>query len=105
MASPRTSRANLGIMTKAVARMAFTRLGPKAAARAKARMSDGKDRMTSMKRMMTLSVLPPKYPDVAPMSAPVIPATEMTRRPMDSEMRAPNMTREKMSRPSSSVPK
>ncbi len=51
-----------------------------------------------MMRWMTLSILPPKYADAAPMMAPSVQPVKADDRPMIRAVRAPQIRRENMSR-------
>ncbi len=55
--------------------------------------------------MMTVSVRPPARPEKAPTADPVIMEIATIDRPTPTEARAPKITRERRSRPTSSVPK
>src|SRR6185437_4927817 len=89
----------------AMAIMALTSPGPRIATSVRASSREGKDRMTSITRMMTTSTTPRKKPATRPRITPATSAATTTKKPMASEKRAPKMTRESMSRPTSSVPK
>ncbi len=89
-------------MTTAIT--AFRSCGPSAAAIASARMMPGKAKTRSARRMITLSTQPPKKPAIPPSTAPMIMAAMTRMTASGSVIRAPNRTREKTSRPSSSVP-
>src|SRR5581483_10871507 len=56
---------------------------------AMAKSSSGKARKTSMTRLMTASIQPPKYPAVTPSSTPIAMATRVETPAMPSETRAP----------------
>ena len=58
----------------------------------------------SMMRMIRVSTRPPNEAAVSPSATPMTVETTITDRPMNSEMRAPWMMRESMSRPTASVP-
>ena len=66
--------------------------------------SDGNDNITSQMRMMTASTLPPAKPDSRPRATPTTIDSSTEARPTNSEIRAPYMMAERMSRPWSSVP-
>ena len=51
--------------------------------------STGSADITSTKRMMTKSVLPPRQPASAPMGTPIIRASSWEKMAMLNEMRAP----------------
>ena len=71
---------------------------------ARASSSAGNERRTSIITMSTVSVLPRRYPAAIPTEVPIIPPKRIERKPTASEARAPQITREKMSRPRASVP-
>ena len=71
---------------------------------ASARMMPGKANTRSASRMITLSTQPPKNPAMPPRTAPMIMAATIRITASGSVIRAPYSTREKTSRPSSSVP-
>ncbi len=100
----RTRRVYQGHQVKAIANIALMKFGPRAAAMAIASSSGGNARKTSVTRMMTSSIQPPRNPATAPSGVPMITATRTTSRPIDSEVRVPNMIRASMSRPKLSVP-
>ncbi len=56
-------------------------------------------------RWMTMSTTPPKKPETPPMMMPRMNVRKTPTRPMESEMRAPYITRLKRSRLRGSVPK
>src|SRR5690606_40310921 len=62
MTRPRARRAYRGHQTAAMAMVELTRLGPRAAARAMARISTGKERTRSLTRMRASSSQPPTKP-------------------------------------------
>ncbi len=62
----RVKRANPGIITSEMARMAFSRSAPSAPATASARTSGGKLERPSMIRMRVTSVPPPRNPASSP---------------------------------------
>ena len=69
------------------------------------RTRNGKARMMSIRRMKTMSTIPPKKPATVPAIVPIrkgkmTPITAICR-----SIRVPQMTRERMSRPKLSVPK
>ena len=99
------SRANLGMLTNPIAIMTLKSDGPRAAEMANARRILGKARITSMARMMRLSIRPPKYPAISPSAVPTKKARLTEISPTDREIREPKITRVSTSRPSSSVPK
>ena len=87
-----------------MATTAFSMPGPRAAAKASAMTRRGKARKMSVTRISTVSIMPPKYPATVPMTRPTGSTMIDTRKMMVSVMRLPWTMREKMSRPSSSVP-
>ena len=66
--------------------------------------SPGKANMMSTPRISQASVLPPKNPAAMPKMAPISKAMKTETMPTCNETRAPKTMREKVSRPSSSVP-
>ena len=84
--------------------MALVRLGPRKAASAMATMRNGMASMASVMRMMSPSSQPPVHPDRSPSGMLTTSAIETGITPASSEARAPQMRRERMSRPTSSVP-
>lgn len=66
--------------------------------------SSGRVSMKSTIRWMRLSTQPPKYPEIAPMRAPVVWLINVTTNATVREIRAACISRERTSRPSSSVP-
>ena len=65
---------------------------------------DGKDSITSHSRMMKASSRPPTKPESSPSVTPTSADTTTEATPTNSEMRAPYISAERMSRPWSSVP-
>ncbi len=65
---------------------------------------DGRVRMMSITRMMTMPVAPPMKPATSPSIVPTRIDTATTATPIDSDSRAPWIRRERMSRPIASVP-
>src|SRR5437762_5727312 len=84
--------------------MTFFGSGPSAATIPSASRIAGNAKNTSITRPITMSAMPPRYPDTSPRTLPtsVAAATDNTATCM--ERRAPNSTRLKRSRPSASVP-
>jgi len=64
----------------------------------------GKDSITSQVRMISASHLPPQKPAHSPRLTPSSTDSATELKPTNSEMRAPNISADKMSRPWSSVP-
>ena len=64
-----------------------------------------KGSITSMTRMVTLSIQPPRYPDTAPRIVPTVNASDTVANPMISDRRAPKSIRLKKSRLLPSMPK
>ena len=69
-ASARAMRAYGDHVVSAMARIAFSSPGPRAATSASARIRRGKARKTSVIRISTLSTTPPTYPATVPTSRP-----------------------------------
>ena len=61
-------------------------------------------RNTSITRVMTVSVMPPKKPANAPNSRPMMTEMAVAVKPMRSDTRAPYTMRLNRSRPMASVP-
>ena len=80
------------------------RLGRNSAASTMARSSAGKAIIRSVKRISTVAMKPRKNPAVTPTSAPMATASPLATMPMTRDVRAPQMRRERRSRPSRSVP-
>ena len=70
----RERRAYLVHVTAVSAIIALTREPPMIPAMAIARMTPGKEIIISAIRMMTISTMPPKYPEMMPI---VVPTTKM----------------------------
>ena len=66
--------------------------------------SDGSVRITSISRMIAISVTPRKKPATRPSAMPATIASATTAMPISSDSRAPKMSLESMSRPIASVP-
>ena len=64
----------------------------------------GKDSITSHTRIRKASSRPPTNPDSSPRLTPTTTDSSTEARPTNSEMRAPYISAERMSRPWSSVP-
>ena len=64
----------------------------------------GKDSITSHTRMMKASTMPPRKPARSPSPTPTTTDSTTDANPTSSEIRAPNMRADRMSRPWSSVP-
>ncbi len=79
-------------------------LGPRTDTSAIASSRAGSVSITSVKRIRTKSTLPPKNPAQSPIATPMVMVTIIAAMPTSSEIRAPKMIRERMSRPSASVP-
>ena len=60
---------------------------------------DGKDSITSHTRMMKASILPPTKPDSRPRLTPTTTDSSTAAKPTNSEMRAPYISADRMSRP------
>ena len=100
----RTSRQYPGHQTSDTAIITFVSPGPSAAANAIARIRSGIVRNTSVTRMIRFSIQPPKNPAMAPSTVPIATARMITVTPATSDTLAPTTSREKMSRPTWSVP-
>src|SRR6185436_18201792 len=87
------------------ATMVFARLGPSTATTRMASTRLGTAMMRSITREATTSITPPKNAAARPIAIPSTNDTLITARPMKSEMRAPWMSRDSMSRPRPSVPR
>ncbi len=104
MTSPRSSRTKPGTKTMAMAMAASLMSAPSSAATVRARMSGGNENMASMTRMITLSTAPRKKPAIRPSGMAMTAARPTISKAARSEMRAPQISRLRMSRPRSSVP-
>jgi hypothetical protein len=82
----------------------LTILTPNVAMMARARSISGRQRNTSMARIINPSSLPPKNPAIEPNAPPAASDIAMDEMPIMSEIRAPWTIRARISRPSSSVP-
>src|SRR5262249_55503641 len=89
----------------AIAYIALMRPGPRIATTAIASSKLGSASMTSISRMITVSVSPRAYPATTPSTTPSVSdsATEMS--PISSDSRVPWMSLDSMSRPRGSVPR
>ena len=72
-----------------MAMMALVRPGPSSVTSAMASSSGGKDRNTSVIRMITLSTHPPKVPAMAPKGMPITRATPTAISAVEMDTRAP----------------
>ena len=94
-----------GMRVTAMATMTAGRPVPIAIEIAMARMRSGNACITSMSRWLTRSKRPPRYPHATPHSEPVVVPSSTDANATKSDVRAPWMTRESVSRPTWSVPK
>ena len=101
----RVRRANEGMLTTPTASMALNEPGPRIAMMTMASRIAGTARRKSSTRMIAASASPPAKPPRSPSGTPTIPPISTATAPVRSEMRAPWITRLRMSRPNSSVPK
>ena len=62
---------------------------PKIATTARATMITGNVNRVMIRKLMTRSTLPPKYPASTPMTVPMIPEVTTVKIPISKEMRAP----------------
>src|SRR5581483_461079 len=104
MVALRATRANAGTATMATATVTLRRLWPRNAVTAMTSTSAGKASITSTMPMSTVSVLPRWYPASRPMAPPTTRPTATATSPTVSDTRAPYTSRDRMSRPISSVP-
>src|SRR5437867_2490811 len=102
--SPRICRAKRGHSRSAMTRTTFLKLGSETATSTTAMRMVGNDSPMSVRRMRTVSVRPPRYPEISPSSVPNVPATPMATSETRSEIRLPQMIRLSTSRPKRSVP-
>src|SRR5207249_4193115 len=102
--SPRICRAKRGHSRSAMTRTTFLKLGSETATSTTAIRMVGNDSPMSVRRMRTVSVRPPRYPEISPSSVPNVPATPMATSETRSEIRLPQMIRLSTSRPKRSVP-
>ena len=79
--------------------------GPIAAFIDNARIKDGKERKTSVSHINMLSMIPEKYPDIAPTINPINNAMEITEKAVLIVVLVPSMILLKISLPAASVPK
>ena len=100
----RASRENPGMKMMPIAVMALRMLVPSTAISTIARRMAGNENSNSMKRMRTMSTGPPKYPAAMPITPPPINPTDTATAATFTEMRAAWITRDRTSRPNSSVP-
>ncbi len=103
-AAARVRRTYPGSPTIPIAIMVLARPGPNTATTATASSSEGKASSTSIKRMIGVSNHRLKNAAINPSTMPGISARPTDTRPINSDSRAPNISRERMSRPASSVP-
>ena len=86
-----------------------TRSGRQSCGRAAVIMSQmgmvGSDCSSSITRWMTMSIQPPKYPEIPPRKTPRIVLSATATRPTVIEVRVPNIMRDHWSRPRRSVPR
>ena len=88
----------------ATASMALTSPGPRIATITMAISRLGIVRMMSIIRMIAISSAPRKNPATSPSTTPTTTDSATTATPIDSDSRAPCMSRDRMSRPMASVP-
>ena len=72
-----------------MAMMRLTRLGPNSATMARASTMPGMAMNISTTRMISSSILPPKYPEIAPSVTPNAMAMNTVTKPTTSEIREP----------------
>jgi len=96
---PRTNRAMPGHVTRPTARNTTFKLGSSAAVIPMRKSSVGKPNIISVQRIMIVSILPPDIPERAPSNTPSTRAMMLALKPTVSEIRAPWMIRDKISRP------
>ena len=94
----------IGIAERPIAIIALGSDGPRKAASAMARIRKGAARSASVKREMTASVQPLRYPASTPSGTPRATAIRTDTTPARSDACAPQIMRERTSRPISSVP-
>ncbi len=97
-------RAKLGIPVIPTAISAAIWLRPSTAIIAMANRIAGSASSTSTNRISVASRQPPKNPATSPIGTPITAAIITAPAAVSSEVRAPNTTRARMSRPTSSVP-
>src|SRR5467141_759365 len=102
--SPRIRRAYMGtnLMLKAITRV--MRVGGKTATQTRARTKLGKASTISITRIIRLSILPPRNPEMLPSSVPTTSEKATTVTAINRSYRLPCTTREKISRPYLSRP-
>src|SRR5580704_6859053 len=84
--------------------MVLARLGPRTATTSTASTRLGTAMIKSMRRVMTTSRIGPPIAAASPSATPTMNDTHITERPMNSDTRAPKMSRDSASWPSPSVP-
>ena len=89
----------------ATAMITFCRSGPSTATNPMPIRMAGNAKTVSKRRLMMLSMAPPKYPAISPSGMATTSAALTENRATRRETRAPYRTRDKTSRPRSSVPK
>ena len=104
MTWPRVRRTKIGVAETPIAIIALVRLGPRNAAIAIARIRNGQARKASVMREISASTAPPMKPAARPIGTPSSSEIETETTPASSDARVPQTTRERTSRPMSSVP-
>src|SRR5713101_5351130 len=102
--SPRICRAKRGQRSRAITRITLRKLGSETATSTTAMRIVGSDSPTSVSRIRTASVRPPRYPEIRPSMVPNVPATPIAMRDTAREIRLPQTIRLNTSRPKRSVP-
>src|SRR5882724_12325286 len=102
--SARTTRAYVAQLLSPTTRMMLRTLGPSTPMTVMASRMNGNANCMSASRMTRWSARPPRMPAVRPRLVPTLPASSTADTPISAEVRAPWMTRLRMSRPSWSVP-
>ena len=102
---PRTSRAIPGQSTNPRIRIIFHSPGSKIAAATSTSRIYGKDITTSVKRIITISATPPKYPAIRPSTTPMAVDSRVAITPTRRETRVAYKSLLNTSRPMASVPR
>ena len=98
-APPRATRAKTGTLKTAMAITAFHALAPNTAAIISADRTAGKAKTRSLPRMMASSIQPPRAAAIVPRGTPIPMPIRTAAAATASEVRAPTMSIESVSRP------
>ena len=89
----RITTAKRSHIKKPSTQMITVRLPPIRATTASATSTTGMLRRVVIKKLMIMSVRPPKYPAATPRVVPISPDINIAEMPISNEMRAPNISR------------